>query len=140
MLGDDLESWLAESVLMKRTFRDCAVIAGLIDRQHPGQRKTGRQLTFSADLIFDVLREHEPDHLLLKAAWTDAARGYLDLARLQGLLTRVTGRLRHAPLERVSPLAAPVMLEINKETIVGEAQEAMLKEASDAIIAEAMRR
>ena len=140
MLGDDLESWLAESVLMKRTFRDCAVIAGLIDRRHPGLQKTGRQVAFSADLIFDVLKEHEPDHLLLKAAWADAAKGYLDLARLQGLLTRVKGRLRHARLARVSPLAVPVMLEINKETIVGEAQEAMLKEASDALIAEAMRR
>jgi ATP-dependent Lhr-like helicase len=140
MLGDDLENWLAESVLMKRTFRDCAVIAGLIDRQHPGQRKTGRQVAFSADLIYDVLKEHEPDHLLLKAAWADAAKGYLDLARVQALLTRIKGRLRHARLDRVSPLAVPVMLEINKETIVGEAQEAMLKEASDALIAEAMRR
>jgi len=140
MLGDDLESWLAESVLMKRTFRDCAVIAGLIDRRHPGQQKTGRQVAFSSDLIYDVLKEHEPDHLLMKAAWADAARGYLDLARLQALLTRVKGRLRHARLTRVSPLAVPIMLEINKETIVGEAQEAMLKDASDALIAEAMRR
>ncbi len=140
MLGDNLESWLAQSVLMKRSFRDCAVIAGLIDRHHPGQRKTGRQVAFSADLIYDVLKEHEPDHLLLKAAWADAAKGYLDLARLQALLTRIKGRLRHAQLDRVSPLAVPVMLEINKETIVGEAQEAMLKVASDALIAEAMRR
>ncbi len=140
MLGDDLESWLAESALMKRTFRDCAVIAGLIDRRHPGQHKTGRQVAFSADLIYDVLKEHEPDHLLLKAAWADAARGYLDLARLQGLLSRVKGRLLHSRLDRVSPLAVPVMLEINKETIIGEAQEAMLKEASDALIREAMRR
>jgi len=139
MLGDDLESWLAESVLMKRTFRDCAVIAGLIDRRHPGQTKTGRQVTFSADLIFDVLKEHEPGHLLLKAAWADAARGYLDLGRLQGLLSRIKGRLRHAALTRVSPLAVPVMLEINKEMVAGEGQEAMLKEASDALIAEAMR-
>lgn len=140
MLGDDLESWLAESVLMKRTFRDCAVIAGLIERRHPGQTKTGRQVTFSADLIYDVLKEHEPDHLLMKAAWADAARGYLDLARLQSLLTRVKGRIRHAALTRVSPLAVPVMLEINKEMVAGEGQEAMLKEASDALIAEAMQR
>ncbi|NWG92282.1 MAG: DNA ligase-associated DEXH box helicase, partial [Parvularculaceae bacterium] len=84
--------------------------------------------------------EHEPDHILLKAAWADAARGYLDLARLQGLLSRVKGGLRHVRLDRVSPLAVPVMLEINKETIVGEAQEAMLKEASEALVAAAMVR
>jgi ATP-dependent Lhr-like helicase len=140
MLGDDLESWLAESALMKRTFRDCAVIAGLIDRRHPGQEKTGRQVAFSADLIYDVLKEHEPDHLLMQAAWADAARGYLDLRRLQALLTRAKGRLLHAKLDRVSPLAIPVMLEISREMIKGAGEEAMLKEASEAIIAEGMRR
>jgi ATP-dependent Lhr-like helicase len=140
MLGDDLESWLAESVLMKRTFRDCAVIAGLIERRYPGQQKSGRQVSFSADLIYDVLKEHDPDHLLMRAAWRDAAGGFLDLARLSALLARVKGRIRHARLSRVSPLAVPVMLEINKTAIVGEAQEAMLKEAAEVIIEEGMRR
>ena len=140
MLGDDLESWLQESVLMKRTFCDCAVIAGLIERRFPGQEKTGRQVSFSADLIYNVLREHEPNHVLMKAAWADAAGGYLDLKRLADLLARVKGRITHARLDHVSPLAVPVMLEINKETIVGEAQEAMLAEASDALIEEAMQR
>jgi len=140
MLGDDLEEWLEQSILMKRTFRNCAVIAGLIERRYPGQEKTGRQVTFSADLIYDVLREHEPDHILLKAAWDDAAGGFLDLKRLGNLLARVKNNTRHAALNRVSPLAVPVMLEINKEAVHGEAQEAMLKESSDAIIAAAMRR
>ncbi|MEM6539366.1 MAG: ligase-associated DNA damage response DEXH box helicase, partial [Pseudomonadota bacterium] len=81
MLGDDLETWLGQSFLMKRTFRNCAVIAGLVERRHPGAEKSGRQVTFSSDLIFDVLKEHEPDHILLKAAWADAAGGYLDIAR-----------------------------------------------------------
>ncbi|MGE0409963.1 MAG: ligase-associated DNA damage response DEXH box helicase [Amphiplicatus sp.] len=140
MLGEDLENWLQDSMVMKRTFRNCAVIAGLIERRYPGQEKTGRQISFSSDLLYDVLKEHEPNHVLLKAAWADAAGGYLDLKRLSGLLARAKGRLVHAGLDRVSPLAVPVMLEINKETIHGEAQEAMLKEASDALIAEAMRR
>ena len=138
MLGDDLETWLQESVLMKRTFRNCAEIAGLIEKRYPGQEKTGRQMTFSADLIFDVLREHEPDHLLLRAAWDDAAGGFLDLERLQALLTRVKSRINHADLDRVSPLAVPVMLEIGRETVARDATEATLKSASDALIAEAM--
>ena len=82
MLGDDLEAWLAESSLMKRTFRNCAVIAGLIEKRYPGKEKSGRQVTVSADLIYDVLREHEPDHILLRAAWDDASAGLLDIARL----------------------------------------------------------
>ncbi len=138
MLGDDLESWLAEAILMKRTFRNCAVIAGLIERKHPGQEKTGRQVAFSADLIYDVLREHEPDHLLMRAAWDDAADGFLDLKRLQGLLARVRERIVHAPLGRVSPLAVPVMLEIGRETVAKQASEEMLKTASDDLIAAAM--
>jgi ATP-dependent Lhr-like helicase len=138
MLGDDLETWLQESILMKRTFRNCAVIAGLIERKHPGQEKSGRQVAFSADLIFDVLREHQPDHLLLRAAWDDAAGGFLDLARLQGLLARVQGRIEHSALDRVSPLAVPVMLEIGRETVARSASEEALKAVSEEIIETAM--
>ena len=60
MLGDDLEEWMAESSLLNRTFRNVAVIAGLIERRHPGEEKSGRQVTFNSDLIYDVLRKHEP--------------------------------------------------------------------------------
>lgn len=138
LLGDDLESWLKESVLMKRTFRNCAVIAGLIDRQYPGQKKTGRQVAFSSDLIYDVLREHEPDHLLLRAAWDDAASGFLDLARLQALLTRVKGRVHHQALDRLSPLAAPLMLEIGRESVARSANDAVLASLGQQIIEDAM--
>ncbi len=138
MLGDDLENWLAESVTMKRTFRNCATIAGLIEKKYPGQEKTGRQVAFSADLIFDVLREHEPDHLLLRAAWDDAAGGFLDIARLQALLSRVKDRVSHSMLDRVSPMAVPLMLEISRENVARDASEAMLKSASEEIIETAM--
>ena len=138
MLGDDLESWLTESILMKRTFRNVAVIGGLIERRHPGAEKSGRQVTFSSDLIFDVLKEHQPDHILLKAAWADAAGGYLDIARLQALLARICGRIRHQKLMRVSPLAVPVMSEINKDPVAGDGQEALLRESADALVMEAL--
>ncbi len=138
MLGDDLEAWTSEAVVMKRTFRNCALIAGLIEKKYPGQEKTGRQVSFSADLIYDVLREHEPDHLLLRAAWDDAAGGFMDVARLQATLTRAKGRVVHSPLDRVSPLAVPVMLEIGRESVARSASEEMLKAASDDLIATAM--
>ncbi|MEP1441618.1 MAG: ligase-associated DNA damage response DEXH box helicase [Hyphomicrobiales bacterium] len=138
MLGDDLEDWLADSVLLKRTFRYCALISGLIEKNYPGKEKTGRQVTMSTDLIYDVLRDHEPDHLLLQATWADAARGLLDVRRLSDMLSRISGRIVHNSLERISPLAVPIMLEIGKEPIIGEANDMILAEASDAIIAEAM--
>ena len=139
MLGDDLDAWLAESALMKRTFRVCAVIAGLIERRHPGKEKSGRQVTVSSDLIYDVLREHEPDHVLLKAAWVDAATGLLDIARLGTFLNRTRDRIRHSVLDQVSPLAVPVMLEIGREPVHGEAREELMREAADQLIEEAMR-
>lgn len=139
MLGDDLEAWLAESYLLKRTFRNCAVIAGLIERRFPGHEKTGRQVTFSSDLIYDVLREHEPDHLLMQATWADASSGLLDLKRLATLLARVKNRIVVKRLDRVSPLAVPVMLEIGREAVAGEANESLLAEASEQLIDEAMR-
>jgi ATP-dependent Lhr-like helicase len=138
MLGDDLEAWLAESNLMKRTFRNAAIIAGLIERRWPGKEKTGRQMTVNSDLIFDVLRSHQPDHILLRAAWDDAADGLIDIHRLGDLLKRIKGQLLHRSLDTVSPLAVPALLEISRESIYGEAHDALLSEASGALIDEAM--
>jgi ATP-dependent Lhr-like helicase len=123
---------------MKRTFRNCAIIAGLIARKHVGGEKTGRQVNFSADLIYDVLRRHEPDHVLLQAAFQDAGEGLLDIRRLGDLLRRAKGRIATSRLDHISPFAVPVMMEIGKEAIDGEAREALLVDASDALIAEAM--
>jgi len=139
MLGDDLEAWLAESYLLKRTFRNCAVIAGLIERRFPGHEKSGRQVTFSSDLIYDVLREHEPDHILMQATWADASAGLLDLKRLAMLLARIKNRIVIQRLDRVSPLAVPVLLDIGKEPVAGDANESLLAEASESLIDEAMR-
>lgn len=136
MLGDDLEAWMAESTLLKRTFRNVATIAGLIERNHPGQRKTGRQVTFSADLIYNVLRRHEPNHILLRATRQDAATGLTDIRRLGGMLTRVQGRIRHQKLDRVSPLAVPILLEIGRESVAGEAVEDLLAREEE-LVAEA---
>jgi ATP-dependent Lhr-like helicase len=140
MLGDDLDAWLAESNLYKRTFRNCAIIAGLIQRRTSHDKeKTGRQVTFSTDLIYNVLREHEPDHILLRATYQDAATGLLDVARLGDMLRRVKGRIVFRKLDRVSPLAVPALLEISKEVVGGDAREETLREAEDALIADAMR-
>ncbi|MCK6454773.1 MAG: ligase-associated DNA damage response DEXH box helicase, partial [Alphaproteobacteria bacterium] len=130
MLGDDLEAWMDESSMLKRSFRNVAVIAGLIERRHPGQEKTGRQVTFNADLIYDVLRRHDPNHILLRATRADAAAGLTDVGRLGAFLRRVKGRIAHRALDRVSPLALPVLLEIGREQVAGGAIDAMLDEAA----------
>jgi ATP-dependent Lhr-like helicase len=138
MLGDDLESWLDESFMMKRTFRQCAVLSGLIERRMPGREKSGRQVTFSTDLIYDALRRHQPDHLLLQCARADASEGLLDVARLGRLLARIRGKIVARALPRVSPFAVPVLLEIGRET-VSNAADAMFEDDAEELIAEAMR-
>jgi ATP-dependent helicase Lhr and Lhr-like helicase len=140
MLGDDLEAWLEDSFLMKRSFKNCAIIAGLIERRFPGMEKSGRQVTFSSDLIYDVLRRHQPDHLLLACARADAATGLLEIGRLGEFLTRIKGRIRRSMLEHVSPFAVPILMEIGKERAPGsQAAEMILEQASHAdLIEEAM--
>jgi len=130
MLGDDLEDWLAGSSIMRRTFRNAAIVAGMIERRFPGAEKRHRQLTMSSDLIYDVLRRHQPDHILLKAARADAATGLIDARRLNDLIVRIRGRIVHNRLARVSPLAVPVMLEIGREQVFGEAADRLLDEAA----------
>ncbi|MBP7816830.1 MAG: ligase-associated DNA damage response DEXH box helicase [Phenylobacterium sp.] len=139
MLGDDLESWLSESFMMKRAFKGCAIISGLIERRFPGeQQKSGRQVTFSTDLIYDVLRRHQPDHLLLRCAREDAATGLVDVARLGQLLARIKGKIRHVALDHLSPFSVPILLEIGKERTPGAAGEMILAEAESDLIAEAI--
>jgi ATP-dependent helicase Lhr and Lhr-like helicase len=137
MLGDDLESWLAESSMLRRTFRNVAVIAGLIERHHPGAEKNRKQVTVNTDLIYDVLRRHQPDHILLRATRADAAGGLTDLSRIASMLARVKGRIVHMVLSRVSPLAVPVLLEIGRESVRSDADEEKLLAEAEAIIAEA---
>jgi ATP-dependent Lhr-like helicase len=132
-LDDGLDAWMADSNLLKRTFRTCATIAGLIDRRHPGHEKTGRQMMVNSDLIYEVLGRHEPDHILLQATREDVSAGLLDLARMRQLLERVLppGRILHRALEQISPLAVPLMMEIGRESIGREANEDLLSEVAD---------
>ncbi len=132
LLGDDLESWLAESSMLRRTFRQVAVIAGLIPRYQPGADKNRRQVTINSDLIYDVLRKHQPGHVLLRATRADAATGLTDISRIALLLQRAAGQLVHRALPRVSPLAVPVLLDIGRENVAAASSE-------DELLAEAMQ-
>jgi ATP-dependent Lhr-like helicase len=138
MLGDDLESWLLESAMMKGAFKNCALISGLVERRFRGDQKSGRQISFSTDLVYDVLRRHQPDHLLLRCARADAAKGLVDVARLGQLLTRIKGRIRHAKLDHLSPFAVPMILELGRQRSPGGAGDMMLELAAEELIAEAI--
>ena len=139
ILANEFVDWVQDSYLLRRAFREVAVIGGLIERQHPGKRKSGRQVTFSTDLIYDVLRRYEPDHVLIEAAWADARGRLTDIARIADLLKRAGTGVDHVRLSRVSPLAVPVLSMIGRESLpAGAADDELLLEA-ESLAALAMR-
>ncbi len=130
ILAHEFVDWVQDSHLLRRAFREVAVIGGLVERQQPGARKSGRQVTFSTDLIYDVLRKYEPDHVLIEAAWADARARMTDVGRLGDLLDTAAERLEHVRLDRVSPLAVPVMVMIGRESLPqGSVDDELLLEA-----------
>ncbi|WP_333694429.1 ligase-associated DNA damage response DEXH box helicase [Phaeobacter italicus] len=135
-LRDGLDGWLAGNAVMKRSFRAVATIAGLIERNTPGQRKSGRQATFSSDILYDTLRKYDPDHLLMQITRQEALSGLVDFGRIEEMLARTRGRTRLLRLDRISPLAAPLLLEVGKVPVKGAAQEKLLERETE----EMMRR
>jgi ATP-dependent Lhr-like helicase len=127
-LHEGLETWLAGNAVMKRTFRASATIAGLIERNTPSARKSGRQATFSSDILYDTLMRYDPDHLMLQITREEALRGLVDFGRIEEMLTRIGGRIDHRRLSRVTPLAAPLFLEMGRVPVQGAAEERLLAE------------
>ncbi len=125
-LQDGLVTWLAGNAVMKRSFRASATIAGLIERNQPQARKSGRQATFSSDILYDTLQRYDPDHLMLRITRDEALRGLVDFGRIEEMITRIQGRIDHLRLPRVSPLAAPLFLEMGRVPVKGEAEEKLL--------------
>ena len=127
-LRQGFETWLDGNAVMKKTFRYSATIAGLIERNLPQSRKTGRQATFSSDILYDTLVKYDPDHLMLQITREEALRGLVDFGRIEEMLTRTKGRVDHVTRDRVTPLAAPLLLEAGRVTIAGEGRDRMLEE------------
>ncbi len=136
-LRDSFETWLAGNAVMKRTFRSAAIIAGLIERNTRGGRKSGRQATFSSDILYDTLLKYDPDHVLMQITREEALRGLVDFGRIEELLRRTAGRVDHVPCTRLTPLAAPLFLEVGRVPVAGAGRERMLAEAAEALLAEA---
>ena len=136
-LEDGLEAWFKGNAVMKRTFRASATIAGLIDRVSAGQRKSGRQATFSSDILYDTLVKYDPDHLLLKITRTEAMRGLVDFGRVREMLERVGDRIDLIRLSRLTPFSAPLFLEMGRVPVEGIARERLMAEAAEALMREA---
>jgi ATP-dependent Lhr-like helicase len=136
-LREGLDGWLQGNAVMKRTFRASAIIAGLIERTHQGRRKTGRQATFSSDILYDTLLKYDPGHLMLQITREEALRGLVDFGRIEEMFTRVKGRIDLVRLNRVTPLAAPLFLEPGRIPVYGAGRERLMAETADRLMAAA---
>ncbi|NOX72975.1 MAG: ligase-associated DNA damage response DEXH box helicase [Alphaproteobacteria bacterium] len=136
-MREGLDTWLAGNAVMKRSFRNVATIAGLIEKNLPGKRKSGRQATFSSDILYDTLLKYDPDHLLMRLTRREAMRGLVDFARIEEMLARIDGKIDHVFASTVTPLAAPLLLEIGKIPIRGQAEERLMAEAAARMMADA---
>ncbi|WP_418152021.1 ligase-associated DNA damage response DEXH box helicase [Litorimonas sp. RW-G-Af-16] len=134
ILDADLEKWIVNSPMVKRSFRKIATIAGLTEQRLPGAQRSMKQVTFSTDLIYDVLMKYEPDHVLLRIAREEAERDLIDIARLRDWLSDVQGRIRFNVLPHASPLAIPSMMQLGKEMIRGEGEQELLRQATERAI------
>jgi len=136
-LREGLDHWLTGNAVMKRTFRASATIAGLIQRNLPQARKTGRQATFSSDILYDTLVKYDPDHLLLRITRTEAMRGLVDFGRIEEMIARIGDRIDLVRLPRVTPLAAPLFLEAGRTPVSGAGEERLLAEEAERLMREA---
>ncbi|WP_089988959.1 ligase-associated DNA damage response DEXH box helicase [Cognatiyoonia koreensis] len=135
-IRDEFETWLGGNAVMKKTFRHSATIAGLIERNLPQARKTGRQATFSSDILYDTLHKYDPDHLMLQITREEAMRGLVDFGRIEEMLTRTKGRVDHIVLDRISPLSAPMLLEAGRVSVSGEGRDRLFEEEAEKLMAE----
>ncbi|RZO39804.1 MAG: DNA ligase-associated DEXH box helicase, partial [Rhodobacteraceae bacterium] len=132
-----LGEWLASNAVMKRSFRSVATIAGLIERNLPGLQKSGRQATFSSDILYDTLLKYDPDHLMMQITKGEAMRGLVDFSRIRQMLDRINGRIEHRDLPYLSPFSAPLFLEAGRVPVDGQAVERLISEHTEALIEEA---
>ena len=136
-LTHGVETWLAGNAVMKRSFRNVAIIAGLIERANQGRRKSGRQATFSSDILYDTLRRYDPAHLLLHITHEEAMRGLVDFARIEELLTRIGPRIDLIRLPQVTPLAAPLFFEPGKVPVHGRGRDRIAEDAARQLLRDA---
>jgi len=136
-IRDGLETWLQGNAVMKRTFRVAATVAGLIERNSRQGRKSGRQATFSSDILYDTLAKYDPDHLMLRITREEAMRGLVDFGRVEELLQRTKGRVDHVKLDRITPLSAPLFLEPGRIPVFGDGREKLLQDAAAQLMKDA---
>jgi len=119
--ADDLHTALSRSDLLKYHFRNAAQTGMMVYRNFFGEQKSLRKLQWSAEVIFNVLQQHEPDHILLREARRDAVHVYIDLENALRFLDQARSKpMRLISVERVPPLSFALFATKIKEALMVE--------------------
>jgi ATP-dependent Lhr-like helicase len=120
LLGEVLAS-LNASELTRRRFREIARVSGLIFQSYPGERRSSRQMQASSSLFYEVFRKYDAGNLLLDQAQGELLAQELEVGRLHESLQRMRAmQLRLVALERPTPFAFPLMVELFREQLSNE--------------------
>jgi ATP-dependent Lhr-like helicase len=118
---EDLERALRGSELVKWQFRGVAQTGLMVPRNFPGHERRRKQLTWSSEVLFRVLEQHEADHPLLTEAYRQAMHTFLDAeAAYQFLETASTFEWKLRELPAISPFAFPIYASVIKESMMLE--------------------
>jgi ATP-dependent Lhr-like helicase len=118
---EDLYAALRGSELVKWQFRGVAQTGLMVPRHLPGRERRPKQLTWSSEVLFRVLEQHEPDHPLLNEAYKQAMHTFLDAEQAYAFLDRVQSfRWSLRELEVVSPFSFPIYASVIKESMMLE--------------------
>jgi ATP-dependent Lhr-like helicase len=118
---EDLHEALRGSELVKWQFRGVAQTGLMVPRNLPGRERKPRQLSWSSEVLFRVLEEHEPDHPLLEEAYRQAKHTFLDAETAYDFLERaptLKWDLRTLPV--ISPFSFPIYASKIKESMMLE--------------------
>ncbi len=112
---------LGQSEMLKYHFRNAAQTGLMVYRNYFDQQKTVRKLAWSAEVLFNVLQQYEPDHVLLREARRDTLRTFLDVEGALAFLHSQAGKpVRLRRVARVPPLSFAMYATKIKEALLVE--------------------
>lgn len=123
-LVSDIQSSINSVEMAKRKFRDIATISGLVFTGYPGRQKRDRHLQASAQLLFGVFHDYEPDNLLYQQTYEEVMTFQLEEARLRRALHRILEqKFIYSFPKKPTPFAFPLIVDRLREKLTSEKLE-----------------
>lgn len=127
-LALDIQSSINSVEMARRKFRDIARISGLIFQGFPGRQKKERHLQASSQLMFEVFREYEPEHLLFMQTFDEVMTFQLEESRMRKTLKKISeSKIIITRPEKATPFSFPIIVDRLREKMSSEKLEDRIK-------------